>query len=168
MDQKVRTYAEKQAKTKRKIDNNPRDNQVEPPPYKRQIVAKAYTAGSGKRKEYTETLPLCNKCKFHHNGSCTVKCANCRRVSHLTKDCRNPATTNQRTLTCYECGNQGHYRSDYPELKNQNHGNQAESTKARGRVYALGGGETDQDPKQKISSPYLVKLKWNYLRLYFF
>nr|GEU50128.1 hypothetical protein [Tanacetum cinerariifolium] len=35
------------------------------------------------------------------------------------------ATNNQRNLTCYECGNQGHYKSDCPKLKNQNHGNQA-------------------------------------------
>ncbi|GKE84483.1 reverse transcriptase domain-containing protein, partial [Tanacetum coccineum] len=47
-----------------------------------------------------------------------------------------------RTLTCYECGNQGHYRSDCPE---RNHGNQAEGTEARGMVYALEGGDTDQD-----------------------
>ncbi|GJX81254.1 nucleotide-binding alpha-beta plait domain-containing protein [Tanacetum coccineum] len=31
------------------------------------------------------------------------------------------------------------------ELKNQNHGNQAEGTGARGMVYAFGGGETEQD-----------------------
>ncbi|GJZ71266.1 hypothetical protein Tco_0635117 [Tanacetum coccineum] len=36
-------------------------------------------------------------------------------------------------------------RSDCPELKNQNHGNQAEGTAARGLVHALGGGEDDQD-----------------------
>ncbi|GJR98524.1 hypothetical protein Tco_0270698 [Tanacetum coccineum] len=36
-------------------------------------------------------------------------------------------------------------RSDCPELKNQNHGNQAEGTEARGMVYALGGGEINQD-----------------------
>ncbi|GJY26664.1 RNA polymerase beta subunit, chloroplastic [Tanacetum coccineum] len=54
---------------------------------------------------------------------------------------------NQRTLTCFEYGNQWHYMSDCPELKNQNCGNQAGSSEARGRVYALGGGgETDQDP----------------------
>nr|GEZ21654.1 hypothetical protein [Tanacetum cinerariifolium] len=41
--------------------------------------------------------------------------------------------------------NQGHNRSDCPELKNRNHGNQAGGTEARGMVYALGGGETDQD-----------------------
>ncbi|GJZ44745.1 hypothetical protein Tco_0592341 [Tanacetum coccineum] len=32
-----------------------------------------------------------------------------------------------------------------PELKNQNRGNQTGSSEARGRVYALGGGETNQD-----------------------
>ncbi|GJW67067.1 RNA-directed DNA polymerase, eukaryota [Tanacetum coccineum] len=51
----------------------------------------------------------------------------------------------QRNLTFYECGNQGHYKSDCPKLKNQNHEKQAEGTEARGMVYALGGGETDQD-----------------------
>nr|GFD54412.1 hypothetical protein [Tanacetum cinerariifolium] len=55
------------------------------------------------------------------------------------------ATNNQRNPTCYECGNQGHYRSDCPKLRNQNHGNQAGGTGARGMVHALGGGETNQD-----------------------
>ncbi|GJS50226.1 putative reverse transcriptase domain-containing protein [Tanacetum coccineum] len=69
------------------------------------------------KKEHAGTLPLCNKCKFQHNGPCTVKCANFKRVGHLTRDYRSPAAANnQRTLTCYECGNQ-----------------------------ALGRGETDQD-----------------------
>ncbi|GJR34760.1 reverse transcriptase domain-containing protein [Tanacetum coccineum] len=114
---------------------------------KRQNVVQAYAAGTGERKEYAGTLPLCNKCKFHHNGPCTVKCANCKRVGHLTRDCwSSAATNNQRTLTCYECGNQGHYKSDCPKLKNRNHGNQAEGTGTHGMVLALGGGETDQDP----------------------
>ncbi|GJS64879.1 putative reverse transcriptase domain-containing protein [Tanacetum coccineum] len=72
-------------------------------------------------------LYRCQQVKFIHNGQYTIKCANCKRVGHLTRDCKSPATTNnQRNLTCYECGNQGHYRSDCPESKNQNHGNQAE------------------------------------------
>nr|GEW46291.1 reverse transcriptase domain-containing protein [Tanacetum cinerariifolium] len=37
------------------------------------------------------------------------------------------------------------YRSDFPELKNQNHDNQAGGTGARGMVHALGGGKTNQD-----------------------
>ncbi|GJU25631.1 hypothetical protein Tco_1164252 [Tanacetum coccineum] len=97
--------------------------------------------------EYAGTIPLCNKCKLHHNVSCTVKWANCKKVGHMAWDCRNPtAAVNQRTLTCFECGNQGHYRSECPILKNQNCGNQTRNGEARGRVYALGGGEVDQDP----------------------
>ncbi|GJY80800.1 hypothetical protein Tco_0493551 [Tanacetum coccineum] len=41
--------------------------------------------------------------------------------------------------------NQGNYMSDCSKLKNQNHGNQAGGTGARGMVHALGGGETNQD-----------------------
>ncbi|GKA71449.1 reverse transcriptase domain-containing protein [Tanacetum coccineum] len=111
-----------------------------------QGVAITYTAGPGERKEYAGTLPLCNKCKFHHNGQCTVKCAHCKRVGYLTRNCRSPAATNNhRNLTCYECGNQGHYKSDCPDLKNRNHENQVKGTEVRGMVYALGEGETNQD-----------------------
>nr|GEU94694.1 hypothetical protein [Tanacetum cinerariifolium] len=53
------------------------------------------------------------------------------------------ATNNHRNPTCYQCGNQGHYRSDCPELKNQDHVNQARGTRARGMVHALEGGETN-------------------------
>ncbi|GJZ41917.1 reverse transcriptase domain-containing protein [Tanacetum coccineum] len=60
------------------------------------------------------------------------------------------ATGNQRNLTCFECGNQRHYRSECPRLKNQNCGNQTGNGKARGRVYALRGGETDQDPNNIV------------------
>ncbi|GJV99678.1 reverse transcriptase domain-containing protein [Tanacetum coccineum] len=144
MDQKVLTINERQAENKRKFDNN---NQAQQQLPKRQNVAQAYAAGTGERKEYAGTLPLCNKCKFHHHGPCTVKCANCKKVGHLTRDCWNPTTANnQRTITCYECGYQGHYRSDCSEIRNGNYGNQAEDTKAHGVVYALGGEETDQDP----------------------
>ncbi|GJU77588.1 reverse transcriptase domain-containing protein [Tanacetum coccineum] len=142
MDQKVRAYTKRQAENKRKPDNN---NQAQQQPPKKQSVVIAYIDGSGERKEYAGTLPLCNKCKFHHNGICTIKCANYKRVGHLTQDCRSlAATNNQRTLTCYEYENQGHYRSDCPELKNRNHGNQAGGTEVRGMVYALGGARNDQ------------------------
>nr|GEX14469.1 hypothetical protein [Tanacetum cinerariifolium] len=103
----IRTFAERQAKHKRKLDD---DKQAQQQPPKKKNMARAYSAGSSEKKEYAGTLSLCNKYKFHHNGPCTVKCANRKRIGHLTRDCRSHvATNNQRTLTCYECGNQGHY-----------------------------------------------------------
>nr|GEU39097.1 hypothetical protein [Tanacetum cinerariifolium] len=111
MDQKLCTYAERQTESKRKFDNN---NQAQQIP-KRQNVAQAYAVGTGEKKEYAGTLPLCNKCKFHHNIPCSTKYANCKKVGHLTRDCWNlTATNNQKTITCYECRNQGHYKSDCP------------------------------------------------------
>nr|GFA42622.1 hypothetical protein [Tanacetum cinerariifolium] len=92
MDQKVRAYAARQDNNKRRMDNNPNNNHVQQPPYKRQNVARAYTAKPSKEKEYARTLPLCNKW-LYHNRPCTVK-----------------------------------------------------NGEACGRVYALGGGEADQDP----------------------
>nr|GEU52963.1 hypothetical protein [Tanacetum cinerariifolium] len=129
MDKKFSTHVERQAENKRKLDNN---NQAQQQPPKNQGMTIAYTARPGKKKEYSGTLSLCNKCKLHHNGLCIIKCTNCKRVGHLTRDCRShAATNNQRNPTCYECGNQGHYRSDCSELKNQNYGNQAGGTGAR-------------------------------------
>ncbi|GJX53339.1 reverse transcriptase domain-containing protein [Tanacetum coccineum] len=110
MNQKVHAYAKRQAKNKRKFNNN---NQAQQQLPKKPNVAQAYTSW----------------------------------VCHYKVLLETPTTTNnQRTITCYECRNKGHYGSDCPELKNRNHGNQAEDTKAHGVVYALGGEETDQDP----------------------
>ncbi|GJV77825.1 reverse transcriptase domain-containing protein [Tanacetum coccineum] len=69
MDKKIRTFAERQTENQRNQDDN--NNQAQQQPPKKQVVAIAYTDGSGERKEYAGTLPLCNKCKFHHNGQCT-------------------------------------------------------------------------------------------------
>ncbi|GJV45160.1 reverse transcriptase domain-containing protein [Tanacetum coccineum] len=125
----------------RNLNNNHHQQQN-----RRQETARAYAATPAEGKVYARNLPLCNKCKFHHNGQRTVKCANYKRVCHLTRDCRSPvATNNQRNLTCYGCVNQGHYRSDCPELKNRNHGNQVGGTEARRMVHALVAGETNQD-----------------------
>ncbi|GJR68679.1 putative reverse transcriptase domain-containing protein [Tanacetum coccineum] len=112
---------------------------------------------NNEKKPYSRSLSYCNKCKLHHIGPYTVNCGNCKKVGHMLRDCKTPAvaaTANQRapldnqktTVTCYECGRQGHYHSDCPKLKNQTRGNQARNREARGRDYALrGGGEANQD-----------------------
>nr|GEX95458.1 hypothetical protein [Tanacetum cinerariifolium] len=134
MDQKLRNYAERQAENRRKLDNNNQDQQQL---LKKQNVVQAYAVRSGEKKPYIGSKPLCLKCNYHHNGECAPKCTNCKRVGHLTKDCWHNAN-NQRTITFYEYGNQGHYRSDCSVLKNQ-------GTETRGMVYALGEEETNQD-----------------------
>ncbi|GJV02213.1 putative reverse transcriptase domain-containing protein, partial [Tanacetum coccineum] len=56
---------------------------------------------------------------------------------------------NQRVVTCFECGRQGHFRSDCPKLKDQNRRNKAGNKngvgEARGKAYVLGGGDANPD-----------------------
>ncbi|GJT58430.1 putative reverse transcriptase domain-containing protein [Tanacetum coccineum] len=113
-------------------------------------VARAYMAGNNEKNGYEGTRPFCNKCKLHHEGQCTIKCNNCKKVGHMTRDCRAViATSTQGTqgrfrgLLCFECGAQGHYRKDCPKVKNQNHGNKARIPDARGKAYVLGGGDVN-------------------------
>ncbi|GJX93919.1 reverse transcriptase domain-containing protein [Tanacetum coccineum] len=56
MHQKLRTYAERQAKNKRKLDNN---NQAQQKLLKKQNVVQAYAVGSGEKKPYGGSKPLC-------------------------------------------------------------------------------------------------------------
>nr|GEU47545.1 putative reverse transcriptase domain-containing protein [Tanacetum cinerariifolium] len=63
--------------------------------------------------------------------------------------------TSKVVVTYYECGMQGHYQSECSRLKNQNHGNQVGNGEARGRAYALGGREANQEPNV-ITGTFLV------------
>ncbi|GJT37430.1 reverse transcriptase domain-containing protein [Tanacetum coccineum] len=98
MDQKLKGYAMKNAENKRKFDNNQNDTCGQQPPFKRQNVggqnvARAYTTGNNKRRVYNGPLPLCNKCKFHHEGPCIMRCGKCNKVRHLTRDCKATIST---------------------------------------------------------------------------
>nr|GEU39235.1 putative reverse transcriptase domain-containing protein [Tanacetum cinerariifolium] len=109
IDQKVRVFAARQAENKRRLENNPRDNHVQQPPYKRQNMVRVYTARPGEKRE-----------------------------------------------------KQGHYNSNFLKLKNQNRGNQSRNGKARGRVYALEGGEANQDSNIVTGSSVYLKIDMRY------
>ncbi|GJV07261.1 putative reverse transcriptase domain-containing protein [Tanacetum coccineum] len=110
MDKKIRTFTERHSENKRKQE----DNQQQQHKNKRQNIGRAYAAGSGEKKPYRGSKPLCSKCNCHHDGQCAPKCHKCNRVGHLAHVCRstvNANTTNNQKgtrvgqkPTCYECG----------------------------------------------------------------
>ncbi|GKA78148.1 putative reverse transcriptase domain-containing protein [Tanacetum coccineum] len=149
MDQKIRTLAERQAENKRKFEDTSRSNQNQQQPFKKHNVAHAYTAGPREKKPYGGSKLMCPKCNYHHDEQCAPKYTNCKRTGHSTRDYKSqPAANNnnnqraqganQRVLTCFECGAQGHFKNNCPKLKNKNQGNQAKNYNVVTRAYALG------------------------------
>ncbi|GJR43493.1 putative reverse transcriptase domain-containing protein [Tanacetum coccineum] len=88
MDKRICTIVECQTENKRKQDNN---QQQQPLQNNRQNTGMAYVAGTGEKKLYGGSKPLCPKCNYHHDGLCAPKCHKCNRVGHLAHDCRSPA-----------------------------------------------------------------------------
>nr|GFC20827.1 reverse transcriptase domain-containing protein [Tanacetum cinerariifolium] len=95
MDKKMLAHAERQAEQKRKLEDTSRNNQHQHQPFKRNNVARAYTAGLRDQKPYGGTKPLCPKCNYHHDGICTPKCTSCRKIGHWARNCKGrPAAAN--------------------------------------------------------------------------
>ncbi|GJW24140.1 putative reverse transcriptase domain-containing protein [Tanacetum coccineum] len=133
---KMKGYA-RSAENKRRLENNPRDNRGQQPVFKR----------------------------LHHEGLCTIRCRNCKKVRHLTRDCRAAvAPITQRDIVgnmpgviCYERRRPEHFRKDCPKLRNQfcrnqtrhkngnKTGNQTRGNEATAKAYAIGGGGTNPD-----------------------
>nr|GFA06458.1 hypothetical protein [Tanacetum cinerariifolium] len=94
---------------------------------------------------------------LHHEGLCTKRCGNCKKVGHQTRDCRitvNPNTQgtavgNLQGIVCYKCGRLRHLRKDCLKLRNQNLGNQTRNKtggkEVTTKAYAIGGGGTNPD-----------------------
>ncbi|GJS80816.1 putative reverse transcriptase domain-containing protein [Tanacetum coccineum] len=162
MDKKMITAAERQAENKRKFEETPRNTQNQQQPFKRNNVARAYTAGPGDKKPYGGTKPLCAKCNYHHDGPCTLKCTNCKKTGHSARDCKVRPTanynnnnnnnnqrtqgTNPRVITCFECGVQGHY-------------SQAGNAKAQAKVYAVGNAGANPD-NNVVTSTFLLNNRY--------
>ncbi|GJZ93635.1 putative reverse transcriptase domain-containing protein [Tanacetum coccineum] len=124
-------------------------------------------AGGNEGRVYVGPHPLCSKCKLYHVGPCTIKCRSCGKIGHLTRDCKPavPAAVNQRALmvnqrsaTCLEYGRQWNFKKDCPKLKNQNHENKPVIHEARGKAYAIGGGDANPRSNVVTDVSYTVKL----------
>ncbi|GJZ42050.1 putative reverse transcriptase domain-containing protein [Tanacetum coccineum] len=172
MEDKTQAYAERQAERKRKNDDLSKNNQNQQ--NKRQNTGQAYTAGNSGRKSYAGSKPLCSKCNYNHEGPCPPRCNNCKRVGHLTQDCRsrpanannnnnnnrnnnnnnrnnnnnnnrNNNNNNQQGNGCFECGDQGHFKRNCPRLRNNDRGNQAGNDRAPAKVYVVGNAGANPD-----------------------
>nr|GEV10951.1 putative reverse transcriptase domain, ribonuclease H-like domain, aspartic peptidase domain protein [Tanacetum cinerariifolium] len=130
MDKKMLTHAERQAELKRKLDDTSRNNQHQQQLFKRNNVARAYTAWPGDKKTYGGTKPLCPKAQG----------------------------ANVRGITCFECGVQGHYKNDCPKLKNGNQGNRAGNGNVVARAYSVGTAGTNPNSNVVMDHGYDVEL----------
>ncbi|GKF52821.1 putative reverse transcriptase domain-containing protein [Tanacetum coccineum] len=82
MDQKLRTYTERQCDNKRKADDSSRNNHGhQKQPFKRQNVAKVYNMRTGERKPYGGSLPKCTKSP---KGNGYFECG---APGHFKRDC---------------------------------------------------------------------------------
>ncbi|GJY85778.1 putative reverse transcriptase domain-containing protein, partial [Tanacetum coccineum] len=144
-----RMFPEESDVVEKKQDDNFRSNQNQQQQNKRQNTGRAYTAGPSEKREYSGSVPKCSKCNDHHNGSCVPKCHKCNKVGHLAWDCSSSGNdntgnnqratgANQKGTGCYECNAQGHFKREFPKLKNKNHGNQGGNGNAPAKVYVVG------------------------------
>nr|GEY61179.1 reverse transcriptase domain-containing protein [Tanacetum cinerariifolium] len=114
MDKKLQGYAARSAENKRRMKSNPRDNCRQQTPFKRkntsgQNVAIAYTDGNNKRKRYVGFFPYCNKCRLYHEGLCTIRCGNWKKIRLQTRGCKtgNKTGGNEVTTKAYAIGGEG-------------------------------------------------------------
>nr|GEY93795.1 hypothetical protein [Tanacetum cinerariifolium] len=88
-------------------------------------------------------------------------------IGHLARDFKGwPAATtnnnnNQRAQGenakgCFECGVQGHYKSDCPKLKNGNQGNRAENRNVVARAYDVGTAVTNPNSNVVTRCPIFL------------
>ncbi|GKB27375.1 reverse transcriptase domain-containing protein [Tanacetum coccineum] len=103
----------------------------------------AYMVGNNEKRGYAGPLPYSNKYKLHHEGKCTMKYTNCKKVGHMARDCRAAvAATAERA----------------PGVNQR----VAANNDARGRAYALGGGDGNPD-SNVVTGTFILNNHYEYI-----
>ncbi|GJZ50192.1 putative reverse transcriptase domain-containing protein [Tanacetum coccineum] len=133
-------------------NNRNRNNNHHQQQNRRQETVRAYAAAPAEGRGYVGNLPRCNCCNSHHNGQCPPKCQKCQRTGQQEKDCRVrvpcAGVTPLQDVTCYGCGEKGHYKDKCP--KGRNHQNEG----ARGRAYVV--VENPQQNSNVVTGTFLL------------
>ncbi|GJY38703.1 putative reverse transcriptase domain-containing protein [Tanacetum coccineum] len=119
-------------------------------PNKRPETTRVFTVGQGM---FAGKLPFCGKCGRHHTDACPPTCHNYGRAGHKAKECRAPprpaSQRGPRTqgglgsdVTCFECGEKGHYNN-----KCLNNGNQVRSNQIRGNQHQPQNHQKQGNPR---------------------
>ncbi|GJU26046.1 reverse transcriptase domain-containing protein, partial [Tanacetum coccineum] len=70
-------------------NNNYQDNRNNDNRNHQQQNGRHETFKANGNRGYNGPYPLCRKCTLHHTRPCTVRCQNCNKVGHQTRNCRN-------------------------------------------------------------------------------
>nr|GFB47666.1 hypothetical protein [Tanacetum cinerariifolium] len=125
MDQKLRTYAERQTNSKRKADYSFRNNHANSKPPKGKMSPGSTIWGRARRSRTVEICPRHFARDCRSSGNANV--ANAQRNNGV----------NPKGNGCFECGAPRHFKRDCPKLKNKDEG----KVNALGWVYAVGNAE---------------------------
>nr|GEW58543.1 hypothetical protein [Tanacetum cinerariifolium] len=132
MDQKLRTYAERQSNNKRKTDESLRNNH-------------GHQQQAPKRKNIARKCHKCNKI-----GHFARDCRSSGNANVMNAQRNNGA--NPKGNGCFECGATKHYKRNCPKLKNKD----GEKGNAPGWVYAVGNverrGNASRDPDSNVAT----------------
>ncbi|GKC67981.1 putative reverse transcriptase domain-containing protein, partial [Tanacetum coccineum] len=133
-------------------NNRNRNNNYHQQQNRRQKTVKAYAAAPAEGRGYAGNLPKCNRCNFHHSGRCPPKCQKCQRTGHQEKDCRvtvpGAGVTPLQDMTCYGCGEKGHFKDRCPKGRNQ------QNEGARARAYVV--VENPQQSPNVVTGTFLL------------